>query len=121
MKKIIFTLCLICSPIMMFAQIAAWDFTGENNVATSTAEIYNSNLDASNLLTRGAGAAASAGANSFRTVGFQNNGISLTNTDYFQNQFSASPGYFLSLETINARFAGTTSFAASPGVSMQVA
>ena len=121
MKKIIFTLCLICSPIMMFAQIAAWDFTGENNVATSTAEIYNSNLDASNLLTRGAGAAASAGANSFRTVGFQNNGISLTNTDYFQNQFSASPGYFLSLETINARFAGTTTFAASPGVSMQFA
>ncbi|NBR13430.1 MAG: T9SS C-terminal target domain-containing protein, partial [Crocinitomicaceae bacterium] len=97
------------------------DFTGENNVATSTAEVYNANLDASNTITRGAGAVGSAGANSFRTQGFQNNGIALTNTDYFQNQFSAAPGFTLSLTSINARFAGTTSFFANPGVSMQYA
>src|SRR5690606_8192423 len=45
--------------------LMAWDFTGESNVATSAAEIYDDNLDGSNLLTRGAGAPASAAANSF--------------------------------------------------------
>jgi len=122
MKKKLLGICLLLStPSLLFSQIAAWDFTGESNVATSTAEIYNSNLDASNTLTRGAGALASAGANSFRTVGFQNNGIALTNTDYFQNQFSAAPGYTLSLTSIVARFAGTGSFIVTPGVSMQYA
>lgn len=122
MKKKLLGICLLLStPSLLFSQIAAWDFTGENNVATSTAEVYNANLDASNTITRGAGAVGSAGANSFRTQGFQNNGIALTNTDYFQNQFSAAPGFTLSLTSINARFAGTTSFFANPGVSMQYA
>lgn len=103
------------------AQIAAWDFTGENTVATSVAEVYNANMDASSTMTRGAGAAASAGANSFRTVGFQNNGIATANTDYFQITLSASTGYQMSLSTIDARFAGTATFAASPGVSNQFA
>lgn len=101
--------------------LAAWDFTGENTVATSTAEVYNSNLDASSLLTRGAGAAASAGANSFRTQGFQNNGISTSSNDYFQTTLSAVDGYTLSISSINARFAGTGSFYASPGVTSQFA
>ncbi|NBX79739.1 MAG: T9SS C-terminal target domain-containing protein [Flavobacteriales bacterium] len=122
MKKKLLGICLLLmTPSLLFSQIAAWDFTGENNVATSTAEVYNANLDASNTITRGAGAVGSAGANSFRTQGFQNNGIALTNTDYFQNQFSAAPGFTLSLTSINARFAGTTSFFANPGVSMQYA
>ncbi len=103
------------------AQIASWDFTGESMLATSTAEVYAANLDASPTLTRGAGAAASAGGNSFRTVGFLNNGISVANTDYFENTFSAAPGYTLSLTTIDASFAGTTTFSNSPGVSMQYA
>lgn len=107
--------------MMGIAQIASWDFTGENTLATSTAEVYVANLDASPTLTRGAGAAASAGNNSFRTVGFLNNGISVANTDYFENTFSAAPGYTLSLTTIDAYFAGTTSFSNSPGVSMQYA
>ena len=71
-----------------YSQIASWNFTGETMVATSTAEVYNANMDASNLLTRGAGAAASSGNNSFRTQGFQNNGISTANTDYFQYRWS---------------------------------
>ncbi len=103
-----------------FAQIAAWDFTGETALATSTAEIYTS-MDASAVLTRGAGAAASAGGNSFRTVGFQNNGISTANTDYFQFTLSATPGNLLSLSTIDARFAGTAGYAVAPGVSSQFA
>jgi len=122
MTKKILGICLFLSaPSFLFSQIAAWDFTGENNVATSTAEVYNANLDASSTLTRGAGAVGSAGANSFRTTGFQNNGIALTNTDYFENQFSAAPGFTLSLTSIDARFAGTATFYATPGVSMQYA
>ena len=112
-------LALYCVGAMAFfgvptkslaARIAAWDFTGEDTVATSAAEIYNSNLDSSNLLTRGAGATASAGANSFRTAGFQNDGISTSNTDYFQFTLSAASGYALSLSTIDGRVKGTLPF-----------
>ncbi len=106
------------------AIIAAWDCTGANNVATLAATTFNSNLiaatGASNI-TRGAGAAASSGANSFRTVGFQNNGIATSNTDYFQVALKAATGYTLSLSTLNAAFAGTASYCASPGVSAQFA
>jgi len=80
------------------------------------------NLDtggAYNDLTRGAGAGTSAGASSFRTTGFQNNGIDTANTDYFQVFLSAANGYGLSLSSITAVFAGTTSFSANHGVEMQ--
>ena len=107
----------LCEPL----PLAAWDFTGENQLATSTAEVYDANLDASNLLTRGSGAAASSGANSFRTTGFQNNGIATNNTDYFQLTLSSVPGQQLSLSTIDARFNGTAGYAASPGVQNQFA
>ena len=104
-----------------YSQIASWNFTGETMVATSTAEVYNANMDASNLLTRGAGAAASSGNNSFRTQGFQNNGISTANTDYFQFTLSASPGFKMSLSNIDSRVSGTSSYGASPGASHQYA
>ena len=102
-------------------RIAAWDFTGESNVVTSVAEVFDAGLDANNTLSRGTGAAASAGNNSFRTTGFQNNGISTTNTDYFQFSFSAAAGASLSMNSITARFAGTSTYFASPGVTNQFA
>jgi hypothetical protein len=74
-----------------------------------------------NLITRGTNAAANTAANSFRTTGFQNNGVSTSNTDYFQTTLKASPGNSLSLSSINANFAGTASFAAAPGVTQQFA
>lgn len=117
----LFTFLLIISPVFASAQIASWDFSGESTLATSTAEVYNVNLDASDVLTRGANAIESAGSNSFRTQGFQNDGISTANLDYFENTFSAATGYLLSLTSIDARFAGTATFSASPGVSMQYA
>ncbi|MGV3637953.1 MAG: beta strand repeat-containing protein, partial [Flavobacteriales bacterium] len=109
----------VCEP----PPLAAWDFTGEGNpgVASSTADVYDAGLDASNLLTRGAGAAASNAASSFRTTGFQNNGISTASTDFYQTTLSAASGSLLSLSTIKANLAGTASFAASPGVSNQFA
>lgn len=117
----IFTFLLFLIPILSFGQIAAWDFTGESTVPTSTAEVFDANLAGSPTLTRGSSAAESAGGNSFRTVGFQNDGIATTNNDYFENTFTAATGYTLSLTTIDARFAGTATFSASPGVSMQYA
>ena len=117
----IFTFLLALVPIIASAQIASWDFSGESTLATSTAEVYDVNLDASDVLTRGANAIASAGSNSFRTQGFQNDGISTTNLDYFENTFSAATGYQLSLSSIDARFSGTASFSNSPGVTMQYA
>lgn len=119
--KRVILVCLFFVFNLSFGQIAAWDFFGESSPATSTADLFDANLDSSNLVTRGAGAAANAASNSFRTVGFKNDGIATTNTDYFQITLSATSGNNLSLSTIDARFAGTASFAASPGVSMQFA
>jgi hypothetical protein len=107
--------------------IAAWDFTGESvtvGAATSSAEVYDALLDNSasqSNLTRGAGAAASVGTNSFRTVGFLNNGIATSNTDYFQFTLAPTTGNSVSVSTIDARQAGTASYANSPGVSSQFA
>ncbi|MXN93176.1 hypothetical protein GR160_18260, partial [Flavobacterium sp. Sd200] len=112
---------LIIQPTSASTMLLAWDFNGEANAATSTAEIYATGLDASQTLTRGTGAVASAGSNSFRTVGFQNNGISTNNSDYFQFQISGATGQQLSLSTIDARFAGTPTFRAAPGASGQFA
>lgn len=117
---LLFTGLAICGGTS-YAQIAAWDFTGESELATSTAEVYNANLDASNVLTRGAGAPASPGANSFRTQGFQNDGIATTNTDYFQVTLSAATGYSMSLSSINAEMRGTATFAGGAGASNQFA
>lgn len=109
-----------CTLSHLSAQIAAWDFFGESSPSTSAADVFT-NLDSSSNITRGAGAAVSSGSNSFRSQGFQNNGIATTNTDYFQTTLSAAPGYTLSLSTIDARLVGTPTFAASPGVSSQFA
>lgn len=93
--------------------ILAWDFTGETALDTSDAEVKNANMDSSVTLTRGADAAPSLGANSFRTTGFGQNGIIVTRNDYFQFETSASTGYQMSISTINAVCRGTTTFGAS--------
>ena len=103
------------------ARLAAWDFFGESSPATSAADVFDSSLDSSSSLNRGSGAASSSGSNSFRTTGFQNNGIATSNTDYFQFTLSAVDGKTLSLSTIDARFVGTASFYASTGVTSQFA
>lgn len=108
------------SPVVL----QSWDFTGQSSPATMTATAIGSNLDVGgsyNTLTRGSGAAASTASNSFRTTGFQNNGISTANTDYFQWQVSSADGNLMSLASLDARFAGTATFRASPGVQAQFA
>lgn len=122
MKKIYFFLMLLLATnLVSFGQIAAWNFFGESSPATSTADVYNASLDASNVMTRGSGAASSSASNSFRTTGFQNNGIATSNTDYFQFTLSAATGNTLSLTTIDTRVTGTATFCASPGVTQQYA
>lgn len=111
----------ILVPVARSASVASWIFTGVNNAATVNAAAVNSGLTAPVVLTRGAGAGASAGLNSFRTVGFQNNGISTANTDYFEFALVPAAGFTLSLSTLDAVFAGTATFAASPGVTGQFA
>lgn len=101
--------------------LSAWDLTGLSSPTTASATVVASNLDSTNTITRGPTAGASAGGNSFRTTGFQNNGISTANSDYFQTVLSASPGYTLSIASIDATFIGTDTFRASPGVSAQFA
>ncbi|MFY7739022.1 MAG: T9SS sorting signal type C domain-containing protein, partial [Flavobacterium sp.] len=107
--------------------IAAWDFFGVLSAsppASYVATTFNTNLDNSSSLdniTRGAGANASGANNSFRTAGFQNNGISLSNTDYFQTTLKTDLGYSLNLSNIRAIYNGTATFYALPGVTSQYA
>jgi hypothetical protein len=104
--------------------LAGWDFFGQSAPTSVAATTFNSNLVSTsslNLITRGPNAAASAGANSFRTVAFQNDGISTANTDYFQTTLKAVAGYSINISSITASVVGTASFSNSPGVSMQFA
>jgi hypothetical protein len=107
--------------------LVAWDFFGEGatSLVTSESEVLATNLDALRTISRGAGAAWSGAGNSFRSQGFQNNGISTSNTDYFQFQVSAVTGYKVSLQNIVVKLAGTDSYMGTVtnpgGVSMQFA
>ena len=112
------TLTVLATPI------AGWNFFGQNTIATLAATTFSANLVSTagaNTITRGASAGASTGTNSFRTTGFQNNGIATTNTDYFQITLQPAAGYQASLSAIYTNFVGTNTFYASPGVSSQFA
>src|ERR1035438_5718609 len=110
--KIIFTFLSILFFTFLFnstgnaqVTIAGWDFTGSSSPVTWPSSLFNANLvsaSGANNITRGATAAASTGSNSFRTVGFKNEGVSTSNTDYFQVTLTAAAGYKLSLSTIDA-------------------
>lgn len=126
LAKSVLVLFVLLAVSKSYGQIAAWDFTGigGSSIASTAATTFNANLvtaSNANHITRGAGAAWSTGNNSWRTVGFQNNGISTANTDYFQITIGTSSGFKVSLSTIDAKFAGTGTFAAAPGVTNQFA
>jgi uncharacterized repeat protein (TIGR02543 family) len=104
--------------------IAAWNFTGPGNYTSHAASIFSTDLVSTsnaNEITRGAAAAYNVAANSFRTSGFKDDGISTSNTDYFQVTLTPVSGKSISLSTIDANFAGTSSFLVSPGVTSQFA
>lgn len=114
------SLTVTLAPIVL----AGWDLFGQSSPVSFAATTFNSNLvstSAQSEITRGAGAISSAGGSSFRTTGFQNNGISTANTDYFQTTLKTTTGYSLNLSTITANLVGTATFSASPGVSSQFA
>lgn len=103
--------------------ITSWNFFGQNattNPTTSDPYLTTANLTSSSL-SRGANATASTANNSFRTTGFKNEGISITNTDYFEFSLTPAVGYTASVVSLNANMAGTASFYASPGASNQFA
>ena len=113
---------VVKSLTVIAAPIAAWDFTGVGSVTnTSLAATTLDNGLGATSITRGADAVWSNASNSWRTTGFQNNGISTGNTDYFQITIQANTGKTVSLTTIDANFAGTGTFTVSPGVSSQFA
>lgn len=119
MKKISIVFLSLFYCLTATAQLAAWDFTGENAQLSSVADISSPELSFVPVLSRGAGAPPSSAVNSFRTTGFQNNGLDPSNSDYFEFSLAASTGYRLSFSSISSRMNGTASFAAAPGVSHQ--
>lgn len=114
------SLTVTAAPVIL----AGWNFFGQSSPATLAATTFNSGLVSTsnaNLITRGPGATSSSASNSFRTTGFQNNGISVNNTDYFQITIRPATGNVVSLAGINAIFAGTASFVGTTGVTSQYA
>lgn len=112
---------LMTSSLAWGQIIAGYDVTGPSGApVTAPATTIGANVIASSI-TRGPGAPPSTATNSFRTQGFRNDGISTANTDYFQVTLAATAGNKLSLSAIDANLNGTTSFAASPGVTSQFA
>jgi hypothetical protein len=98
-----------------------YDFTGNNTATATFAPTTTTGNVTASIITRGAGAPASSASNSFRTTGFQNNGISTANTDFFQFSVAPTAGNTLSLSALNANLAGTGTFVAAPGVTQQFA
>ncbi len=124
MKTLFLFIPAIAACVAVRGQVAAWDVYGLSFPVTAPATTWNPGLisaGGSSDLTRGPGAPASGGVNSFRTLGFQNNGISTSANDYFQVTLQPLPGYRLALATIDARLNGTSTFFASPGVTSQFA
>src|SRR5205085_9667065 len=102
----------------------AWDFFGQSTPDTVAATTFNANLvsiGGAKNITRGPGAPASPGVNSFMTQGFQDDGISTSNTDYFQITLAGKTGYNLSLSSIDANFDGSPTYYEDPGVLYQFA
>ncbi|RZM19080.1 MAG: hypothetical protein EOO88_39035, partial [Pedobacter sp.] len=127
-KQLLSILCLmlLLLPFGLKAQtvaLATWNFTGVNSgPATLDADATGNQLASVPVLTRGATAAPNGVVNnSFRTTGFQNNGIAITNTDYFQFQVTPATNTTISLTNIIARFNGTATFFVSPGVESRFA
>ncbi|PIX35511.1 MAG: hypothetical protein COZ59_06050, partial [Bacteroidetes bacterium CG_4_8_14_3_um_filter_31_14] len=121
-KLLIIGLLISLCSIYSFGQIAAWNFFGQNSPVSFAATAYDANLITSlDSITRGTGANSSTGSNSFRTQGFKNDGISTSNTDYFQITLSPVTGYSLSLSAIDAKLNGTVSFDSALGVTSQFA
>jgi hypothetical protein len=103
--------------------ITSWNFFGQNsttNPTTSDPYLVSSNLDASTL-SRGAGAPASAGNNSFRTTGFGNSTFTIDRDRYFEFTLTPNSGYMASVTALNANMQGTASFFAAPGTQNQFA
>ena len=123
MKKLLVVLAVLAiAASAQAAVILNWGFVGTAAITSQSANTIGANLDTGsglNDLIRGAGAGTSAGGSSFRTTGFQNNGINTANTDFFQFSLSAASSYTLSLNNIVGAFVGTTTFTVSPGVSHQ--
>ena len=109
----------VSQSLVVANALTGWDFTGPGQTATFTSTYNTANINGTAVLSRGATATASPAPNSFRTQGFQNNGISTANTDYFQTTLSAAGGYELSLSSIEANYAGTASYVNTPGVTSQ--
>ncbi len=118
MKKLLIALVVVAVASVASAEvIATWTFP-VSSLASANADSQNANFAGTLELTRGPGAAASTGAG-FRTTGFQDDGINVANTDYYQIVMQAASGYQLSLAGISAAFIGTATYSQNAGVSHQ--
>ncbi|HLG39563.1 MAG TPA: hypothetical protein VI461_07835 [Chitinophagaceae bacterium] len=102
--------------------LAEWSFYEINSPVSAPASRFSIHLVSSNLLTRGTGAPPSPGNNSFLTTGFKNDGISTSNSDYFQFTLATDPLDTLSIAAVTFSFLrGDSEFFMLDGVYSQFA
>ncbi len=89
--------------------LAGWDFSGINSPVDFAATTYDTSLSSSGLITRGPAATSTAGYHSFRTASFLNDGISTSNTDYFQVIIAPKQNDIISLASIGGYLHGNNS------------
>jgi hypothetical protein len=126
MKKTLALLAIVGMSIVSASADTLLQFDFAGATATAASNSANSTFNAATLtsstMTRGpaSGTATNNAANSFRWTLFKNDGINVSNADYFQFSLTASSGTF-DVTSIYGNFNGTASFAATPGVSMAYA
>ena len=105
------------------ATLLEFDFSGSTSAATSNSQnsTFNAAFIQPTTMIRGAGISNNNAGNSFRGTGFSNNGIATTNTDFFEFALTATGTNKFSVESITGNFNGTSTFSASPGVTMAYA
>jgi hypothetical protein len=123
MKKLVlfaFFLACFASGKASAGVILSFDFSG--SAATAAFNTQSSTFNVAEIqastMTRGAAISNNNAANSFRGTGFSNDGIAVTNTDYFQFSVNAVGGNLFTIESLVGNFNGTNTFSASPGVTM---
>lgn len=101
------------NDLYLSEKLLYWNFYGESSPDTSVADQKNTNLSTStgNLI-RGTDAVTNGAGNSFRTTGFKNDGISITNQDYFETSINlnSSTSKILDLNRITGRVDGTATY-----------
>ena len=125
-KTLLLTAVLgLTSAMALGAQITLLEFDFSGATITAASNIQNSTFNAENIqssvMSRGEGISNNNANNSFRGTGFSDLGLDLESNRFFEFSLNASSGYHMTVASIFGNFNGTSTYSASPGVTMAYA